>query len=92
MEFQRKDIQKRIFIATYKELIYIKEILCAIALIGLVVAAYFAYCVYSAMFKPNTAFNNEEAYILQNWTIVNPNCLKDRPFETMPSSIVRALN
>lgn len=42
---------------------YIKKILWAIALIGLVVAAYFAYYVYSAMFKPNTAFNNEEAYI-----------------------------
>lgn len=42
---------------------YIKKILWAIALIGLIVAAYFAYYVYSAMFKPNTAFNNEEAYI-----------------------------
>ncbi|WP_250432670.1 endolytic transglycosylase MltG [Hanstruepera flava] len=42
---------------------YIKKILWAIALLGLVVAAYFAYYVYSAMFKPNTAFNNEEAYI-----------------------------
>jgi UPF0755 protein len=42
---------------------YIKKILWAIALIGLVVAAYFAYFVYGAMFKANTAFNNEEAYI-----------------------------
>ncbi len=42
---------------------YIKKILWAIALIGLVVAAYFAFYVYSAMFNPNTAFNNEEAYI-----------------------------
>ncbi|PNQ72706.1 endolytic transglycosylase MltG [Hanstruepera neustonica] len=42
---------------------YIKKILWAIALIGLAVAAYFAYYVYSAMFEPNTAFNNEEAYI-----------------------------
>tara|TARA_R110002012_G_scaffold187203_1_gene354083 strand:+ start:5358 stop:6401 length:1044 start_codon:yes stop_codon:yes gene_type:complete len=42
---------------------YIKKILWAIALIGLLVAAYFAYFVYSAMFSPNTAFNNEEAYI-----------------------------
>ncbi|WP_299229555.1 endolytic transglycosylase MltG [uncultured Psychroserpens sp.] len=42
---------------------YIKKILWVIALIGLVVAAYFAYYIYSAMFKPNTAFNNEEAYI-----------------------------
>lgn len=42
---------------------YIKKILWAIALIGLAVAAYFAYYVYSAMFEPNTAFNNDEAYI-----------------------------
>ncbi|QXP58211.1 endolytic transglycosylase MltG [Olleya sp. HaHaR_3_96] len=42
---------------------YIKKILLAIALIGIVVAAYFAYFVYGAMFKENTAFNNEEAYI-----------------------------
>ncbi len=45
---------------------YIKKILWAIALIGLLVAAYFAYFVYSAMFSPNTAFNNEEAYIFIN--------------------------
>ncbi len=42
---------------------YIKKILWAIALIGLAVAAYFAYFVYSAMFKPNTSFNNENAYV-----------------------------
>jgi len=42
---------------------YIKKILWAVALIGLAVAAYFAYYVYSAMFEPNTAFNNEKAYI-----------------------------
>ena len=42
---------------------YIKKILTAIALIGLVVAGYFAYFVYNAMFKPNTNFNNETAYI-----------------------------
>lgn len=42
---------------------YFKKILLSIALIGLVVAAYFANFVYSAMFKPNTAFNNESAYI-----------------------------
>ncbi len=34
-----------------------------IALIGLVVAAYFANFVYGAMFKENTAFNNDKAYI-----------------------------
>jgi len=42
---------------------YIKKILVAIALIGLVIAAYFSYFVYNAMFVDNTAFNNEEAYI-----------------------------
>ncbi|MCB4809328.1 endolytic transglycosylase MltG [Tamlana sp. 62-3] len=42
---------------------YIKKILIAIALIGLAAAAYFANMVYKAMMKPNTAFNNEAAYI-----------------------------
>ncbi len=42
---------------------YIKKLLWAIALIGIIVAGYFAYFVYSAMFKPNTAFNNDQAYI-----------------------------
>ncbi|OUS00680.1 aminodeoxychorismate lyase [Flavobacteriales bacterium 33_180_T64] len=42
---------------------YIKKILWAIALIGLVVAAYFAYYVYGAMLSPNTKFNNDNAYI-----------------------------
>ncbi len=42
---------------------YIKKILLAILIIGLVVAAFFANFVYNAMLKPNTAFNNEAAYI-----------------------------
>jgi len=42
---------------------YIKKILWAIALIGIAIAAYFAYFVYSAMFKPNTTFDYNEAYI-----------------------------
>ncbi|GAA4933202.1 endolytic transglycosylase MltG [Algibacter agarivorans] len=42
---------------------YIKKILLAILVIGLVVAAFFANFVYKAMLKPNTAFNNETAYI-----------------------------
>ena len=42
---------------------YIKKILWAIALIGLVVFGVIAYYIYGAMFQPNTAFNNEEAYI-----------------------------
>jgi len=43
---------------------YFKKILLAIALIGLLFAAYFAYFVYGAMFKPNTAF--EEAQVTIN--------------------------
>lgn len=42
---------------------YIKRILLAIALMGLVGAGWFANFVYKAMFKPNTAFNNEKAYV-----------------------------
>lgn len=42
---------------------YIKRILLAIVLLGLAVAAYMAYNIYQIMFVPNTAFNNEEAYI-----------------------------
>ncbi|QDO92443.1 endolytic transglycosylase MltG [Formosa sediminum] len=42
---------------------YIKKIIVAIVLLGLVVAAFFANYVYSAMFKPNTAFNNDTAYV-----------------------------
>ena len=43
---------------------YIKKILLAVALIGLIIAGYCSYFVYNTMFKPNTSFNNEEAYIL----------------------------
>jgi len=42
---------------------YIKKILWAIALIGLIIFGVVAYYIYGAMFKPNTAFNNETAYI-----------------------------
>lgn len=42
---------------------YIKRILLAIVLIGLVVGGFFAYMVYGAFFTPNTAFNNEEAFV-----------------------------
>jgi UPF0755 protein len=42
---------------------YIKKILWAIALIGLVVFGVIAYYIYGAMFQPNTAFNNDTAYI-----------------------------
>jgi len=42
---------------------YFKKILLAIVLIGLAIAGYFAYYVYTAMLVPNTNFNNDEAYI-----------------------------
>ena len=42
---------------------YIKKILLAILVIGLVVAAFFANFVYKAMLRPNTVFNNETAYL-----------------------------
>lgn len=45
---------------------YFKKILLAIVLIGLLIAGYFAYYVYSVMFVPNTAFSNDEAYIYIN--------------------------
>jgi UPF0755 protein len=42
---------------------YIKKILWAVALIGLVIFGVIAFYIYGAMFKPNTQFNNEKAYI-----------------------------
>ena len=42
---------------------YIKKILWAIALIGLVVFGVIAYYIYGAMFSPNTAFDQERVYI-----------------------------
>ena len=42
---------------------YFKKILFAIVLIGLIIAGYFAYYVYSTMLASNTGFANEEAYI-----------------------------
>lgn len=42
---------------------YIKRILLVVALLGLLIFGGFAYYVYNAMFKPNTAFENETAYI-----------------------------
>lgn len=42
---------------------YIKKILIAIVLIGLVVAGIVSYNIYSIMFNSNTAFNNDEAYL-----------------------------
>ncbi len=42
---------------------YIKRILLAIAIIGLLAGGAFAYMVYSVFFTPNTAFNNKEAFV-----------------------------
>ncbi|MEM9363274.1 MAG: endolytic transglycosylase MltG [Bacteroidota bacterium] len=42
---------------------YIKKILWAIAILGLVVCGFFVYQIYSAIFNPNTQFNNDTAYV-----------------------------
>lgn len=42
---------------------YIKKILIAILLIGVVGGGIFAYTVYANIFSPNTAFENEKAYL-----------------------------
>ncbi len=42
---------------------YIKKILLVVAIIGLVIAAFFAYYVYNAMLSPNTSFNEDEVFI-----------------------------
>ena len=42
---------------------YIKRILLFILLAGLVAGSIFAYMVYGAIFSPNTAFDNDEAYL-----------------------------
>lgn len=42
---------------------YIKKILWAVSLIGLVIFGVVAYYIYGAMFQPNTKFKNETAYI-----------------------------
>jgi UPF0755 protein len=42
---------------------YLKKILIAIVIIGLLIGSYFVYMVYGAFFAPNTVFQNEEAYV-----------------------------
>ncbi len=42
---------------------YIKRIILAIALIGLVAMGIFSYFVYNTLMVPNTAFQNDEAYV-----------------------------
>ncbi|WP_282032476.1 endolytic transglycosylase MltG [Winogradskyella eximia] len=42
---------------------YIKKMLWAIALVGLVICGAFAYYIYGAMFSPNTKFENDTEFI-----------------------------
>ena len=42
---------------------YIKKILWAVALVGLIVMGVIAYYIYGAMFSPNTSFEEESKYI-----------------------------
>lgn len=42
---------------------YIRKILIAVVIIGAIAGMAFAYFVYNAVFVPNTAFENEKAYI-----------------------------
>ncbi|WP_203293076.1 endolytic transglycosylase MltG [Luteirhabdus pelagi] len=42
---------------------YIKKILWAVALLGLIAMGAFAWYVYSTVFSPNTTFNNDEAHV-----------------------------
>ncbi|RRQ48272.1 endolytic transglycosylase MltG [Maribacter algicola] len=42
---------------------YIKKIVVAILIFGLIGAGVFAYRVYSTFFTPNTSFNNKEAFV-----------------------------
>jgi UPF0755 protein len=42
---------------------YIKKILWAVAIIGLVIFGFMAYYIYGAMFQPNTKFTEDKVYI-----------------------------
>ncbi|WP_224490786.1 endolytic transglycosylase MltG [Robertkochia flava] len=42
---------------------YIKKILLIISLLGVIAGGVFVYKVYTAIFSPNTAFENEKAYV-----------------------------
>ncbi|WP_158973410.1 endolytic transglycosylase MltG [Cellulophaga sp. L1A9] len=42
---------------------YLKKIILAILIIGLIIGGVFVYMVYGAFFTPNTAFNNDQAYV-----------------------------
>ncbi|WP_461532015.1 endolytic transglycosylase MltG [Sinomicrobium sp.] len=42
---------------------YIRKIIVAVLLLGVIGGLFFVYHVYTAIFSPNTAFNNKEAYV-----------------------------
>ena len=41
----------------------LKKVIWATAILGLVICSFFAYKIYSAIFSPNTSFENEEAFV-----------------------------
>ncbi|NER13287.1 endolytic transglycosylase MltG [Leptobacterium flavescens] len=43
---------------------YLRKILVVIAVLGILIGGFFVYRIYNAIFSPNTAFNNEKAYVL----------------------------
>jgi len=42
---------------------HLKRVIWATAVVGLFICGFFAYRIYSAIFSPNTQFNNEEAFV-----------------------------
>ncbi len=54
---------------------YLRKIILIIALLGIVVGGVFVYKIYNAIFTPNTAFSNDEAYLFipTNATFENVN-------------------
>ncbi|SNZ00649.1 endolytic transglycosylase MltG [Flagellimonas pacifica] len=42
---------------------HLKKVLWATAILGLLICGFIAYQIYSAIFSPNTKFNNEEAFV-----------------------------
>nr|WP_298790314.1 endolytic transglycosylase MltG [uncultured Allomuricauda sp.] len=45
---------------------YLKKMLWAVAILGLLICGFVVYQIYSAIFSPNTQFNNNEAYVYIN--------------------------
>lgn len=69
---------------------YIKRIILAIAVIGVLVGAIFAYNVYSSIFTDNTAFNNEEAHLYVTSEATFQNVLDDiEPLLKDPESFIK---